>query len=362
LSFDGKVKKVPEHRRREEIPSHTTTYTLIVTDKNDRPVKCSPDNSVTVTVSIDPPTPTPTLPPTPPSPLPPLPSYPADLVSYYSFQQPEDDLGPDIPGLDHDTGLSTDQYLCGIAGFSTGIAQIASKEVMDPVFDLFVYPRAETNTWWIRADFAAIPYFSKDTEDWDVTLICLNRSYPDLILDWGHDFMDEENRVDTGISVQDYACGMFGFYIRNGDIDENGPGDILSAYLYDDGGTYHAYINFNAAPPPNQALGRRMNVLCVKQLNPDQVILDMTGYHSIGDNPDYSTRYSYDNYVCVPSGYAILNGDMNEEEPDVVVDLNLYAGNDRNWWIRGDFHSHHTDENWSVDLLCFWRGIVVGAP
>jgi hypothetical protein len=345
LSFNGKIKKVAEHKRREVSPSQTTTYMLIVTDKNSQPVKCSPDNSITIIVDQG--TPTPTLPPPPTSAPPP---YPSDLVWIVKFP----DLGRDV---DRDTGISADQWDCGIAGFNSDIAKIDYEGVKSSVLDLFAYHHGGTNTWWIRADFATAPYLGPDKENWDITLICLNRSYPDLILGWGYNFNPGEYRVDTGISVQDYACGMFGFYIRNSDIEEHDAGDIVSAYLFDEGGTYHAYLNFRTH---RQEPERALSVLCIKKLHPDQLILDH--YPSIGDNPNWSTQYSYDPYVCVPAGYAILGGDIDETDANVIMHLNTYRGNDNNWWIRGDFHSHHTAENWSVDLLCLSRSMVVGEP
>jgi hypothetical protein len=161
-----------------------------------------------------------------------------------------------FPNLGHDVYKRTDyqvsDYACGVVGFFDTRGDINEKQVRDPI-EVYTYDNG--GYWYIRAGFAT---HGDERQDWTVSLLCIRRQLaaiggPQM----GKPYFFQElprlnNPVEgsTGVSIDQYACGVVGFRAFGGDINEgnhdhNVP--LFWAYLYEHGdGTWHFRGDFRS--------------------------------------------------------------------------------------------------------------------
>ena len=137
---------------------------------------------------------------------------------------------------DYDTGRSVDNYVCAIAGFAAREGDIKEGGRGD-IIQVFLEPGAKGN-WHIRADFRSESGDPEDPEDWDVRILCISTEHASvggpergkLSFLTGFRRLGDNVRFDTDIAASRYVCGVVGFAARNGDINEDGRGNIFQAY------------------------------------------------------------------------------------------------------------------------------------
>jgi hypothetical protein len=175
----------------------------------------------------------------------------------------------------YDTGYRFDEYACGIAGFDSGKGDI-NEDGDGDIIHTYLYQKDET--WWVRADFRS----HNNDENWRVDLLCANREWASLDLPRaGHPLVLKEykNLGDnirhlTDFAVEDWACGTVGFSARDGDINEDGFGDIIKVYLEPNGGRWQIRADFKTH---NDNENWDVNVLCFhKDLSAAPEILSAT--------------------------------------------------------------------------------------
>lgn len=131
--------------------------------------------------------------------------------------------------INYNTGLSTTTYDCGIAGMAAIDGDI-DEGGSGNLIQSYMY--RSSGTWRIRADF----HSHNDGESWDIDAMCVQKWAPV----YKYEFTNVGNNVNynTGVSSSSYVCGVAGIAAIDGDINENGSGDIIQAYLYESGGTW----------------------------------------------------------------------------------------------------------------------------
>lgn len=293
------------------------------------------------------------------------------VISDDAFVQIYRDLGHKVR---LDTGIRDSDYACGIIGWeATGgdiDEDVKNLGPFDPIVQAFAF--VESGRWHISADFRTKQF----PENWDVRLLCMSneiastggpqqgkpvffRHYPEL---------GDNIRFNTGIDVDQYACGIVGFTTGSdvGDINEGGTGDIVQAYAYPEGGTWRLRADFRThlgspiIPHENWSL----DLMCVDTdaASPDGPVPEKAFFFdrftSLGDNIRHDTGIPIADYVCGVVGHAALDGDIDEHRKSSGTNLYqayMFAENET-WHIRADFRTHRNNEDWDINVFCAARG------
>jgi len=266
-------------------------------------------------------------------------------------------LPPLSGGSTLDTGVSAMEYDCGVFGIAALNGDIKEGGAVNPVR---AYLFVQGANWFLDADFAS----HNRHETWQVNILCLSGEIATIGYEKGIPFFFQEYQdlgdnvnLDTGIRVQDFVCGIVGFDARDGDINENGTGDILQTYLYQANGSWFIRADFRTH---NNHENWDVTLLCadseIASANGLQTgkSVFLQGYSGLGDNINYDTGIRADHYVCGVVGFAALDGDINENDAGDILQAFTYASAGT-WRIRADFRTHNNQETWNVNLLCFGR-------
>lgn len=83
-------------------------------------------------------------------------------------------------------------------------------------------------------------------------------------------------------------------------------------------------------------------------------------YKNKGDNANFNTGMSTSNYVATITGFAGLNGDINEKGSVHIIRIYAYQKSEtQTWWVRADFASHSgANENWNVNVMFINKKLV----
>ena len=154
--------------------------------------------------------------------------------------------------INYNTGLSTTTYDCGIAGMAARDGDIDEGGSAN-IIQSYMY--RSSGTWRIRADF----HSHNNGESWDIDAMCVQKWAPVF----KYEFANVGNNVNynTGVSSSAYVCGVAGIAAIDGDINENGSGNIIQAYLYENGGTWWFRGDFHSH---NNGESWNFDMLCIQ--------------------------------------------------------------------------------------------------
>lgn len=154
--------------------------------------------------------------------------------------------------INYNTGISTTTYDCGIAGMA-GRGGDIDEGGSGNIIQSYMY--RSSGTWRIRADF----HSHNNGESWDIDAMCVQKWAPVV----KYEFANVGNNVNynTWISSSTYVCGVAGIAAIDGDIDEGGSGDIIQAYLYENGGTWWFRGDFHSH---NNGETWNFDMLCIQ--------------------------------------------------------------------------------------------------
>jgi PKD repeat protein len=116
---------------------------------------------------------------------------------------------------------------CGVVGIAAWNGDILERGSDDHLLTAFVERNPATGVWELTANFLT----HNDEEEWDVDVLCLYNN-PGVLLQREYDNQIGHRAFNTGVSSDDYVCGVFGMQSAYGDINENGTGSILQAFTY----------------------------------------------------------------------------------------------------------------------------------
>lgn len=88
----------------------------------------------------------------------------------------------------------------------------------------------------------------------------------------------------------------------------------------------------------------------VKNMSPVRIIR----YENKGDNVDFATVVSANDYYCVAAGWSTYY-DIQENDPGTNMVWTYVASGV--WRVRVELRSHHEDENPDIDIVCFRKEI-----
>ncbi len=255
----------------------------------------------------------------------------------------------------YDTGISTSTYECGVVGMSASGGDIDASGV-DDIISAFL--TEEGGTWSINADF----HNRVNHENWDIMVMCLNRSASD-----GYEFYRRVRVQPSGetdaVSLKDldipegWHCGVAGIAAYSGDINEGGTGAyIIKAFVQQDTrGEWELTANFRS----DEEEYWDVDVLCVD--DDPEVFLHQDFLSREGGAP-FDTNVSYANYICGIDGFTARNGDINESMYALGPIIQAYAylvSVSPNWVVIADFRNDGSQERWDIQLLCVRRPIAV---
>ncbi len=291
------------------------------------------------------------------------------IINEDAFLLTYDDLGTNGKFL---TGISSRHYACGVVGWQATGGDLREVNVAGTLLNVRL--TGDNGIWRLNAGFRS--EHGKD-ESWDrVTILCFDKAVASTggpeegkpIFKQRFRRLGDNVREDTGISVEKYACGIVGIKALSGDINENGTGDIIQTYLYDEGGTWHIRADFRTH---DHHENWEIDLMCL-----DTEIASHNGpapnkeyfldrFTHLGDNIRFDTGVPFSEYVCGVIGLAALNGDIDERGKGAGTSFfqtYLYAQNDT-WRIRADFRTHKNHEDWDVNVLCALRdGVTPNLP
>jgi PKD repeat protein len=161
--------------------------------------------------------------------------------------------------------------------------------------------------------------------------------------------------ANTSIPTSTYECGIVGMAALNGDILESRTGNIVYAYMAEEGGTW--WINADFLTHENHE-DWQIDVMCMnrsvsdsyefhRRIRVDPSVDDTISLESLGIPAD---RY------CGVVGMAAWNGNINTYG---AVDHVLNAFVQRNagtgiWELTANVNTDEDEEVWDVDVLCVY--------
>jgi PKD repeat protein len=160
---------------------------------------------------------------------------------------------------------------------------------------------------------------------------------------------------NTGLPTATYDCGVVGMAAMDGDINEGRTGNIVYAYMAEEGSTWWINADFlthennedwdigvmcmNRAYADNYEFHRRIRV--------DPAVDDTVSLESLGIPAD---RY------CGVVGMAAWNGNINTYGA-LDYDLNVFVQRNTStgiWELTANVNTDEDEEVWDVDVLCVY--------
>jgi hypothetical protein len=180
--------------------------------------------------------------------------------------------------------------------------------------------------------------------------------------------------VPTGISSQDYACGVVRYEARGGDIGEHVDyfydwiPEAIGVFVADFQGSYQLMADINTIHW-NRIIGDYdqdrpevwdVDVLCVSRR-----VASVRSFFNLGDGVSKDTGIPVSEQVCGIGGFRSHGGDINENDVRDILVMHLDPPN-QTWRIRADVTTHHGprgNEDWQVNLLCLNADVAsLGGP
>jgi PKD repeat protein len=148
-----------------------------------------------------------------------------------------------------------DNFTCMIAGYDLQNGNIENEQKGDI---LKAFTRKVGDEWIITADFMD----KGDQEEWELQVLCFYDN-PSVILRKEIPNLSARYEPTTGISSNQYACGVSGMEIENARIEIMEEGSIIRAFTYHYGGDWKVYVDFLTK---GSELERwNVELLCVKR-------------------------------------------------------------------------------------------------
>ncbi|MBW6474610.1 MAG: PKD domain-containing protein [Anaerolineaceae bacterium] len=257
-----------------------------------------------------------------------------------------------------DSGVPTDNYVCGIVGYQAlngDIEEHGRGDIIQAYMFQQYSPSKGKNTWWIFADFRS----HNTHENWVIDTLCLERSVENQSFIYRDNIrgVNGGELYTTDISTQDYFfCGIVGFQALNGDIQEVGTHEVMFRARMDNSSAKWKIESDFVSHNTNEKWN--INLLCLTR-----------GSHLLSENPvfysnkyhipsaaghSYGTGISADDYICGITGFSAEYGDINEKGVQNILVLHMQPKHSV-WYINADFASHSNDEDWYVHVLCIRR-------
>jgi len=163
--------------------------------------------------------------------------YPADVSPTITLNtDPEDPTAYDIP----------EDYTCLPAGYDVKNVRVADHRSGD-IIQIFTR-KNQDGEWQVTADFME----EAGEESWIVQMMCFYNNQSAVLTydDPGQTdlspFSKETGGYQTGISANEYVCGIAGMHAKDGNINENDAGDIIRVYTYHDNNQWHVFADFRS--------------------------------------------------------------------------------------------------------------------
>ncbi|WP_322506888.1 hypothetical protein, partial [Anaerolinea sp.] len=168
-------------------------------------------------------------------------------------------------------------------------------------------------------------------------------------------------KLDIQVPYEKYVCGVIGMEALSGDIQENGTGDILKAYLFrqyspalgKEGWWLDADFRSH-----NTNEKWSVDILCLNRKSEGGAFL-YKEFRSLEGGEKHNTGiFTADYYFCGIVGQMALNGDIYEDGTHEVLWQARMDGSGPEWQIVVDFitHSDKPEERWDVEVLCLKKG------
>lgn len=268
--------------------------------------------------------------------------FPSGSIHFKTFTL----LGDDVQ---ENTLISSDAYHCGIVSMAALDGDIKESGRGNILWARMV-PQA--GQWWIHANFRT----HHDSESWSFGVMCLDRSYSDGYIVPNRQRVNPPMTTDLEGIPEEYFCGVVGMAAWNGDINENGSGEVIKAYTRRDpvSGDWELTADIRSHGDVEEVWD--LDLLCVYD-NPS--IFYHETITSIRDDTPFDTGRSASQYACGIVGMAGLYGDIQENDDGDILQAYTYIGSNNNWHIKADFRTHGTHERWDITLLCANRSAAV---
>jgi PKD repeat protein len=152
-----------------------------------------------------------------------------------------------------------DGYNCGVIGMGAWWGDVNEHGTALNIMKAFTEKKQDTGHWELTANFNT---HGDHEEVWDLDLLCIQDN--PSTFKWLNLPMINGGQVrDTGVSSAQYACGITGMSISNGDIEASDRRDILQAYPFiGANGNWFVRVDFTTSGIAEQW---DVDVLCVNR-------------------------------------------------------------------------------------------------
>lgn len=160
------------------------------------------------------------------------------------------------------------------------------------------------------------------------------------------------NVFTTDILTDQYNCGVIGLAGLHGDIEEHHAGNVMKLWLLRDGVYWRIMPDFRSH---NNHEKWSIGLMCVEK-NLSQFYTNIYIRPSSGKTVtlEPSTYPIPENYTCSIAGYDIKDVNVEDDSTGDIIQVFTRKNEDGEWDVTADFMEEGGEENWLVQLLCFY--------
>ncbi len=164
-------------------------------------------------------------------------------------------------------------------------------------------------------------------------------------------YISPKEYKDTMISALNYNCAIVSMAAIDGNIKCDNFGNIISAYLYPLDRFWHIYTNFRTN---NNNEEWSVGLMCVEKemsmLIEDIRITPLESSRTVS----LASHDIPESYTCAISGFEVPYGSIANHAFGDMIKVFTERNEEGIWQVTADFLNDGDDEEWSVDVLCFY--------
>ena len=156
---------------------------------------------------------------------------------------------------------------------------------------------------------------------------------------------------NTGISTSTYECGVVGMSASGGVINASGVGDIISAFLTQEGSTWSINADFRNS---GYAESWSIWVICLNRSASDGYqFYRQVRVPAHTDTVSLGNLHIPDDWHCGVAGLAARSGDINENGTGpYIIEAFVQEDSGGDYQLTASFRTQDDEEYWDVDVLC----------
>ncbi len=296
----------------------------------------------------------------------------------------DDNTNDNLKRIRYNTEIGDENSICGIIGFQAQ-GQIGKTsggssggKIHGNLVMMDLYMEAVDGDWFINAVFES-EYGDNSSKPqlWDIDVLCVGNSVFErggakyiayytgggagYRIDLEYDASQDLYVADTGVSAEDFYCGVVGFAFQEALYTPSPPYFLKAKAITEANGYWGVLANFRDTSITDNTLWTRMNVLCLTKV-PDvnfefiqaRLPHEETGLYS------RSIGLTGEDYNCGVFGFAVEGGKLKTSgNNQIMMMARMVPGSV--WSVQAHIPrpSNNDMENWELDLVCLGREYIL---